>query len=236
MTVAEFAAFVGAAAWIPQIVSWQYRRAETPRVSIIASNLIELGYTRFGPIFNVTLAVAASRKDAIIDRLQVLLRHEDGESHTMLWQGLQETISEVTNLQGDPAVVQRQQPAIALKVPTVPLVDNFARFQESAFHDHRQEALARKELDGLLEYFRSACWLRPGRYTATFSIGSPVRVRLQLASYSFALTSQDVEILQGNVDNVREYFVDVLSGFEQSERTPKVIPWGWADAALEPIT
>lgn len=59
---AEIAAYIGAAAWAPQIGSWMYGWLVKPRVQILPERMVEVGFTTLGPIFNIRLALSASKK------------------------------------------------------------------------------------------------------------------------------------------------------------------------------
>ena len=79
MTAAELAAYIGAAAWLPQIVSWVHRWFVTPKITIIPDRYADVGFTSYGPIFNVRMAFASDRKDAIIDGFELVVQHTDGD-------------------------------------------------------------------------------------------------------------------------------------------------------------
>jgi hypothetical protein len=75
MTAAELAAYIGAAAWLPQIATWVYRWFVRPKITITPDRYGEVGFTSFGPIFNLRMAFASDRKDAIIDGFELLVQN-----------------------------------------------------------------------------------------------------------------------------------------------------------------
>ena len=97
MDMMNLLAIVGAAAWTPQIITWVSRALTKPTVSIHLDTKTEIGYSRFGPIFNVRFALLSQNKDAIINKFSVKLRHESGASYTFDWDGLSEALSEIQN-------------------------------------------------------------------------------------------------------------------------------------------
>src|SRR3989304_9497204 len=101
MTPAEIAAYIGAAAWLPQIAAWIYRYFVQPAVTVVPDKYAEVGFTSFGPIFNMKMAFSADNKDLIIDGFELLIRHSDGASRTLRWSGLSETFSEITDAAGN---------------------------------------------------------------------------------------------------------------------------------------
>ena len=52
----EIAAYIGAAAWLPQIAAWIYRSVIKPKLRVIPNQFAEVGFTTYGPIFNVRMA------------------------------------------------------------------------------------------------------------------------------------------------------------------------------------
>ena len=55
MTAADIAAYIGAAAWLPQIGAWIYNAVSRPELKIVSAGQIEIGFSMFGPIANATL-------------------------------------------------------------------------------------------------------------------------------------------------------------------------------------
>jgi hypothetical protein len=70
----------------------------------------------------------------IIDGIDLVVRHEDGEERMFRWAGLGETFSEITDSAGNKQIVSKDQTPIAIKVVTQSLLDKFVRFQEPRFH------------------------------------------------------------------------------------------------------
>lgn len=95
MTPAEIAAYIGAAAWLPQIATWLYRAFVNPKIIIVPDAYAEVGFTSLGPIFNVRLAFDCERKGAVIDGFELHVRHSDGDMRIFRWAGLSETFSEI---------------------------------------------------------------------------------------------------------------------------------------------
>lgn len=134
MTSAEIAAYFGAAAWLPQIATWLYRKFVHPVAMIIPDKYAEVGFTPLGPIFNLKMAFSAERKGLIVDGFELRLKHSDGDTHTLRWAGFSETFSEITDNAGNRQVVSRAQTPIALKIGTESLIEKLVRFQEPNYH------------------------------------------------------------------------------------------------------
>lgn len=232
---AEWAAYIGAAAWLPQIVSWIYARAVTPKVRIIPERSVQLGYTIYGPIFNLRVSISTDRKDAIVENLEVDLAHEDGSKHTFRWSGLRETFSEVMDSEGNrQSIIEKDQPAIALKVSTAILAEKFIRFQNQAWHnehnplfdsllshynylkssnpEYRQAALTSKEHHSLFEFYKRGFWWKAGRYEATFRIQSPNNAALSTETFVFFVSQFDVDSMRANIDMMKDYYENSVMG------------------------
>ena len=141
MSPSEIAAYIGAAAWLPQILGWIYKAIIKPQVGLVPGPTPEVGYTSLGPIFNLSCAISASRRDAIIQNITIVMRHEKGQSTVLTWQTLNETFSQIRSATGETAEVSKKQPAIALKVSTLVLAEKLIGFQDPDFQE-RNRALA----------------------------------------------------------------------------------------------
>jgi len=105
----EIAAYIGAAAWAPQIIAWLYKALIRPKLRVVPGQFGEVGFTNYGPIFNVRMAFFVENHDLIIDGIDITLRHTDGESHEFRWAGLGETFSEITDSSGKKQIVSKDQ-------------------------------------------------------------------------------------------------------------------------------
>ena len=254
MTPTEIAAYLGAAAWLPHIIFWIYRFYITPQITIVPDRTLELGFTSFGPIFNLRMAFSADRKDAIIDSFEVILKHEDGEERKLRWSGMNETFSEVTDSMGNrQQVISKDQPAIALKIGTESLLEKFVRFHEPRFYetirsfvneltnhfdflkkkkaDYVSQILDSKQYNELSEVRKKAFWWRPGKYQATFKLGSPKKMDLTHDTYNFELTSIDIEKLQKNLDTLDSDLRNIINS-NLPDFSPEPINWNWANVDI----
>ncbi len=244
MTPVEIAAYIGAGAWIPQIINWIYKRMSHPIVKIVADSRVEIGYTSFGPIFNLNLVLSVLKKDILIDKITVKLKHEEGDEHEFIWQGMRETLSELTNLYGEKVFQEKEQPAIAVKLTTSHLVEKFVRFQEGKFKTSSQilndkfithskflisqkkgyeEALKSKEYHELIELFKNRLWWKTGDYTVTFSANSSSKFTMDSSKYTFSLSSRDVEELNKNMGHIERTYEIIVQGGEQYKVTESIL-------------
>lgn len=255
MTPAEVAAYIGALAWLPQIFTWIYRAVVKPSIIIVPESYAEVGFTTYGPIFNLRLALTSDRKPAIIEAIELDLRHELGDTRTFRWAGMSETFSEVRDERGNPQqTITRDQTPIALRLGTESLVEKFVRFQQPHYHeadrplfsklvaffnhlrrindpDYVQKSLASQELHDVVERRRSSFWWKQGRYDVTIRLRSPKPFGLPRSRFQFSMTQADIVKLEQNIDAVR---FDLEQAIKSNLPDHKIVPltWNWAGVEI----
>lgn len=255
-TPTEIAAYVGAAAWLPQIGLLIYGAAIKPIVTIVPEKQLEIGYTRYGPIFNIRLAISAAKKDTIIDQVDATLHHQDGSVHEFTWAGMKETFSEIRDLSGNMQFVEREYSPIALVLNRLGLIERFFRFQDPSFHsiqkallkevsdyqaylksskpDYHQELLDSKQIHDLLEFYKQHFFWKTGKYTVTFSVKSPNRIVFTKAVFTFDLKSYEVEDLKKNIPLLKsDMNNDIKSDIPDYKQ--ENLKWSWTNPQLERV-
>jgi hypothetical protein len=250
----EIAAYVGAAAWLPQIIVWLYKAIIKPKLRVVPNQFGEVGFTNYGPIFNVRMAFFVENRDLIIDGIDLLVRHEDGESHEFRWAGLAETFAETTDASGNKQIVGKDQTPIAIKVGTDSLLEKFVRFQEPRFHvadgkttrelvshfgflKQREpdafvsQVLASKEFFSVVDQRQKWFWWKPGRYQVTLKPSSPQAFNLEGATFAFELTSIEVDSLRKNIPLVQTEISNIINS-NVPDSKPEQITWQWANVAM----
>ena len=254
----ELAAYIGAAAWLPQIATWLYRKLILPTIRIVPNQYAEVGFTSFGSIFNVRMAISVENKDVIVDGIEMIVRHEDGENRTLRWAGLAETFSEITDAAGNKQVVSRDQTPIALKIGTESLLEKFVRFQEPRYHEadrpliqaliahfnflkqtnpgnYVAEVLASKELFSVLEARKKSFWWKPGRYDIEIRLSSPQKFKLSSPSFHFQLTANDVDLLKKNLVSLDTELKNIVSS-NLPDFQVQPLNWNWANVDVLRVT
>ena len=257
MTPAEFAAYIGAAAWLPQIASLLYRWLRKPVLTIVPEPEPELGFTSKGIICNLRLAFIAEHEDLILDDLALDVVHEDGEQRVLRWAGAKEDLGETRDAAGvKQGQLTKEHPLTALGVATAgPMTERFVLFQEPRyrnetdslmqklvdhFHhlqrtdpDYANKALASMELHSLLEARTQFFWWKPGHYKITFRPVALIKsFSIKQPSYSFELKPGQVERLRQNLAVVRRDLEDTIRtnipGFNREPLT-----WNWVYPELK---
>lgn len=251
----EIAAYIGAAAWLPQIAIWVYRAFIKPTVTVVPDKYAEVGFTSYGPIFNLRMMLSTENKGLIIDGFELVLRHSDGDVHTLRWPGLLETFSEITDNAGNRQVVSRDQTPIALKIGTESLIEKFIRFQEPRFHEidrpatldlvahsdflkqsspdeYVEKILSSKELFSVLENRKKAFWWKPGRYQIEAKLSSTGKFRITNPKFYFDLNSVDIDRLMQNISTIDIELKNIIqSNIQDFKASP--INWNWANVDIQ---
>lgn len=244
LTALDWAAIIGAAAWIPQIAGAIARKLAVPKLRLVPSNAPEIGFTSLGPIFNLTCAISAERKDAIIERMTATVEHANGQKIEFTWTRLNELLSEIRGPEST-AEVSKSQQAIALKVGTLVLAEKSIGFHDLAFQEQvrlttapaaerlaflresSSEAestfLTTKEFADLVSLWERQFPWREGKYVACVRIHivdvvAPTEVVLQ-----FELSAHEVKRLRSNCEEIAQYQRDLVSG----ESSKRLYNWDW---------
>lgn len=244
----EIAAYVGAAAWLPQIGSWLYGKYITPRVTILPNRSVEIGFTTFGPIMNLSMAFSSDRRDAVVTAFDASIVHQDGDQHVLRWAGMSETFSEITDSTGKKQTVSKDQTPIAFKIGTDILLEKYVRFQEPKFSqeinkyinslvthskflketekDFVQKTLQSKEFRDLVKAHKESFWWKAGKYIVHFNMGSHKKLVLEDQSFYFILSQLDIDELRRNLDMIEHEFTNTIKS-NLPEYKIEQLTWNW---------
>lgn len=256
LTSTEIAAYVGAAAWLPPVIYFIYRAIIKPRVTIVPEKKVEIGYTTFGPIFNIRLAVSAVKKDTIIDHVGVSIKHKDGSIHQFSWEGMRETFSEIKDTSGNMQFVERDYSPIALVLNKFGIIERLFRFQSPLFHseqkdlirkatdhqaflkttkeDYHEDLLKSEPVHNVLKFYEQSFFWKAGQYTVNFSIKSPNKVILIEWEHVFELKSYEVEGLKKNLGLIKIEATNVIKSDIKNFKREEVL-WHWVTTPLERV-
>jgi len=248
---AEIAAYIGAGAWIPILLALAYRLWVRPSVTVTPENSVSIGYTTYGPIFNLNFGISVDKKDAVIEHFGVRLTHQSGAIHDLIWRSMSETFSQIRDAAGTQQVVEKEHLAIALRLSTSMLTERLVRFQDPEYHDVVRESSApltehvaflrendrisegtdSQEFHNFAQAVRNHYWWLLGRYEVEFYFRSPHQAELKKRTWQFTLTQVDIDRLRSNLDLIESDLENVLmigqEGYE--EHKPE---WQWVNPAL----
>lgn len=249
MTAADLAAYIGAAAWLPQIGTWFYEAYSRPKLKIVSAGKIEIGFSMFGPIANPTLAISAERRDALIEKMTLRVTHEHGEQHFLDWRFLNEVQQQIRDPQGNVSSQFKNTPAVALKVSTLSLTERIVGFRDPKFeeldrvttgplsaqfrHDETQmdNGAALERLLQCMEFkhaqraFEDFMYWRAGKWEFLFFAQLAGVKKPHTQRFVVAFSDDDITTLRRNFDLLVPY-VRAISSTNEEDR--KLITWNWA--------
>lgn len=258
MSAADIAAYIGAAAWLPQIGVWLYGYFQKARARFLPDQTVEIGFTEFGPIFNVRLACFVESRDLIVEHFQIDVTHEDGEHRRFEWAQIGETFSQIQDASGLALqTVRRDQAPIAFKIPKVGYRELVFRFQTPPYRVADRQRLSAlldrlnhfvsvdeatagaktfesKEYFDLMEARKNWPSWKTGKYVAKIAIGSPEKFELQNSDFSFVVTKAHVELLEKN-RGLLDRNIRLLLTNKPGDTPPPGTVFNWAYPDVERI-
>jgi hypothetical protein len=258
MSPADIAAYIGAAAWLPQIGRWVLAAFTRPKLTVVCPSVMEVGYTQFGPIVNLRMFIRAERRDVLIQRITLTAVHERGESHLLTWKWLQENQSQLIVPGQDPLWFRKHDDAVALPIPNMTTALKFVGFRDDEFQsavselnppldeeiadldkspDRFADELGKsKAFIAARDYFRDSMYWKEGGYTMKITLYEASLPSPYQQTYKFKLSKKNIVDLRANADQfetaVRNRSRSSESG-EDSAPPPAPLSWNWAYPTLE---
>jgi hypothetical protein len=257
MTAADIAAYIGAAAWLPQIGAWIYNAFSEPELKIVSAGKIEIGFSIFGPIANPTLAISAERRDALIEKMTLQVTHEHGEQRFLDWRFLNEVQQQIRDPQGNVSSQYKNTPAVALKVSTLSLSERIVGFRDPKFeesdrtttgpiaaqfrHNEKQtdNAVALETLLHSMEFkqaqraFEDFMYWRAGKWEFLFSAQLAGVKKPHTQRFTVTFSDDDITELRRNCELLVPY-VRAISSTEKEDQ--KQITWHWVYPPIVPVS
>ena len=255
LTAIEWAAIVGALAWVPQIITWIREYFAKPTLALFPAASPEIGFSAYGMVLNLQCAISAEVTDAVVERMEAELVHENGQRFVLPWRGLHETLSEVEIPSGEIERHRRQQTALAMKVLVEELAEKIVMFQDLDFQNRALETLRSVELrrdriaasepetavsslvlrsDEFAELNRALKagfkW-QVGRYDVVFRMKAAERESPFEFRYRFQLSDTDVDRLRENLDLL---ITNASASFAPEQKAPERA-WNWRYPAMTKI-
>jgi len=244
-------ACIGAASWIPQIIFFFYRLFSRPKLQFISDPTVEIGYSWFGPILNSSFAISTSRKDALLERIKIEIVHQSGEKHEFIWKSLDEKGLEMRTPTGEMiSEVRKYQPAIALKVGILGLVEKKILFRDVTFQQkwpllnslvsekmefikktkpeaYPESVFETKEFLDFLDLRKTEFYWKEGKYEIKLYAYETSLKTPHVEHYSFNLTKANVELLEKNITIIQEYDRDsaLFIGGKLKEFPTRYLNW-----------
>lgn len=246
----EWAALIGAAAWLPQIGFIIWHAFKRPKLRFSPETTIEIGFTSFGPIANPSFAISSTRKEALIENISMDIVHDDGDTHKFRWQLLDEKGFEGTSSKGETIELRRSQSASALKIGTVGLIERKIAFQDVLFKieyskllellfgrekilfemdksNYPENVFLLKEYNDLHDFLKKHFYWKEGKYTVVLTVSEATLKKPHTEVFEFILNKQNLDSLENNRSAVQLTIKEVF--LLKAGKIEKVTPisWNW---------
>jgi hypothetical protein len=239
-------AVLGALAWLPHLISLVSNLLTKPNLSIISHPELELGYTTFGPILNMQLAFSAENKEVLIQRIEIILKHDSNETHLLSWDWFEEQLLQMDTPDQGPMPFKKNQRAIAIKILKESLVEKKIGFQEKKFKERHYELLnatkenynniiqsnqdittlkVTKPYNDLHDFFKNSFIWKVGKYSVNMKVFIAKKDKPFEHNINFQLTNLDIKTLEANIKNCQD-FIENSYIFGKLDFSPQ---WRWVN-------
>ena len=239
-------AILAASAWLPYLwercMQW-YRK---PQIRVITHREAEIGFTTYGPIFNLRLAFSVKHKDIVVSDLKIRIRHQSGEEKVFEWQGITQQLGKMTAPDFSTLPFEKEQSVLAMKLNLREIEERFIRCQEAVFiernREHTRKAVEKlvylkehqifdidnfmreKEMTDLISQTKQAFTWQPGKYNLSIDIQSPDKFDIVDNKREFELTQLNIEELSKNKDSVEQAYRSLILGTQEGD---EAVNWQW---------
>jgi hypothetical protein len=242
----DWIAILGALAWTPHLFILAKSYFTKPEVRIITQKIAEIGFTTYGPIFNMRIAFSVRNRDVVISNFRIKVTHESGEEKTYEWQGLRQQVMKMHTNDG-PIPYEKENSVLAIKLSQREVEERIIQCQEISFVEGKRvvedKALKRlsfdREQDGfdplrflkcqetidVYNYIKHAFTWKSGKYKVFFELESPEKFDIVDNEYEFTLMPIDIEALEKNKNSIEQ---DYINAFVKNDSDDyKVVNWNW---------
>lgn len=257
MSFTDLAAVVGALAWIPPIFVGVRTWITRPEIRIITQPAPEIGFTTFGPILNLRIALTVRHKDIVVTGVRLRVTHESGEESVFSWRGIIQRMGTFNYPQIGAIPFEKESSVLAMKVSPKDVEERFIRFQNLEYLQKKMlldsvslkklaylrksetfdapSFLRSQEMAEVYSFIRQSFSWKPGSYRVKVMLESPDTFVVLDDEYAFTLSPLDVQNLSENLNHVEQYFAnEVLPLQEGEQRAP--INWSWAYPDMQKVS
>ncbi|OEE64141.1 hypothetical protein A1OS_02240 [Enterovibrio norvegicus] len=251
MEIIDWVAIFGALAWTPHLISTIKSYFTKPEVRIITQRIAEIGFTTYGPIFNMRIAFSVKNRDVVISNFRVRVTHESGEEKTYEWQGLRQQVMKMHTNDG-PIPYEKENSVLAVKLNQSDVEERIIQCQEVSFvagkravedkaikklsYDREQDGfdpltfLKSQDALDIFNYIKHAFSWKAGKYKVVFELESPESFKLVDNEYEFSLLPIDIEELDRNKNFIEQDYINALVG--KDNESFKQVYWNWRNPPI----
>lgn len=239
---------IGAAAWIPPVVSVIRSFFKRPLVTVIPSHYVTVGFTELGPVLNIKVAIT-SNQDVLINNVQLNVKHESGANFLFRWHEVVEVKGQMIFPGAANQPVFQETEAIAMKILPSDFKDVELR-NRSATHtetcrklwrdwtvDRRRQMnlgeydsavfFASRAVQDMVAYLRSQMVWRSGRYSVQIEMDSKTPSTFDVPALEFELSEYDIVLMQENCDNMSKYMRNACLHDSARQEEFEQLSWHW---------
>ncbi|MFV7710364.1 hypothetical protein [Shewanella algae] len=251
MNIIDWIAILGALAWTPHLISLVKTYLIKPEVRIITQKIAEIGFTTYGPIFNIRIAFAVKNHDVVISNFRIKVTHESGEEKLYEWQGLKQQVLKMHTNEGS-IPYERENSVLAIKLNPKEVEERTIQCQEVSFiagkreiedkaikrlsYDREQKGydpidfLKCQECMDVYNYIKHAFSWKAGKYKVAFELESPESFNLVDNEYEFTLMPVDIEELDKNKGSIEQVYINAFVNAEHAKY--KQVYWNWRNPLI----
>lgn len=251
MKIIDWIAILGALAWMPHLISMIKSYFTRPEVRIITQKIAEIGFTTYGPIFNMRIAFSVKNHDVVVSNFRIKVTHESGEEKLYEWQGLKQQVMKMHTNEGS-IPYEKENSVLAIKLNQREVEERIIQCQEISFiagkKDIEDKAIKRlsydREQDGydsleflksqesidVYSYIKHAFTWKAGKYKVVFELESPEEFNLAGNEYEFTLMPIDIEELERNKKFIEQDYINAF--VMDTHPAHKSVHWNWRNPSL----
>lgn len=248
---------IGAAAWIPQLISLIISIIKKPVVTLIPANHAEIGFTELGPIINIRAAITSDNGDVLIDLIELNIEHESGSIYKFKWHEVSEIKGQliISGAPNQSAFQVFESEATAIKILKSDLknlvlrnrMDEHTTLNRKYGYEFIKERrrlvnnnqyspetfYVSKVVQDLQSFLKSQMVWKKGSYIIKFSINTRDKAEIFAPILTFNLSDEDIVLLQTNSDNMSKVIQNACyadSDVDAEKLQP--VEWHWLDKEL----
>ncbi len=245
---------VGAAAWLPHLVTLSIKMLRKPKLTITPARICEVGFTELGPIFNIKAAITAEHDNILIDAIEFNIKHESGDKYNFRWHEITEVKGQMImpGVQSQP--IYQESEAIAIKILPTDFKDLLFRNRlephtqglkayNYAFNRERRRLINANQyksgtfytsshVQDMQAFLQSQMIWKRGRYHVEILVHNRNKAIAELPTLTFQLSEEDIVLLQTNCNNMPKLLKNMCLTKEERDDQHEPLEWHWLDKDL----
>ena len=255
MRAIEWAAILGALAWLPHLFRFARDYFTKANVQIIVQRTPEVGFSTLGSILNLRMAIAVQNRDLVVSGIIIRLRHESGEEKIFAWQGIRQTFGTYNSPETGTVPFEKESEVLAIKLLETDIAERLIRFQDDSFilekNEYEEKAVKKllflrdqesfeqdeflkcEEMKDLYSFIRRSFSWKEGKYSATIEFIALEEFEFEGNQFEFKLSAIDIEELEKNKELIETAYLHLYAPPSDAEDS---LGWRWRYPLMRMIT